>query len=323
MRIRTLGKSGIKVGEVGFGSWAVGGPSKLGHNEIGWGETDDKVSLHALETAFDCGINFFDTADVYGEGHSEELLAEVFSHRRAQVVIASKGGNSTDSQGNWIKNFSPEYLISRVEGSLKRLKTDYIDLYQLHTPRSPEQMNQALDSAETLDRLVEQGKLRSYGISVGPWQDGITQIEAGYGATIQVVYNILESDPEEKLLPLAKERNIGIIPRVPLAYGFLTGKFTADIQFPENDHRSHTVPPETRKDWVERTDKIKPIADELGISMPQLALQYILASDAVSVVIPGGKNEKQVRQNAAAGDAPPLPAEVVERIRKISGGSVA
>ena len=316
MRIRTLGKTGIKVSEVGFGAWAVGGPASLGQVQVGWGEHfDDNESIRAIETAFDCGVNFFDTADAYGAGHSEELLGRIFSGRRAQVVIASKGGNLTDSDGNWQKDFSGEYLTARIEDSLRRLNTDYIDLYQMHTPRGEDQLQQAMANAETMDRLVEQGKLRAYGISIGPLDDGLAQIEAGYGSSIQVVYNILERAPEEKLLPRARQANVAIIPRVPLAYGFLTGKYSADSVFDEKDHRSHTVPPEQKRDWVAKADRLKPIASELGIPMAQLALQYILASDAVSVVIPGARNEKQAGQNALAGTASPLSAEVVEKIR--------
>jgi aryl-alcohol dehydrogenase-like predicted oxidoreductase len=316
MRTRTLGKTGIEVSEVGFGAWAVGGPSALGQFQIGWGVTDDAESVRVIETAFDCGVNFFDTADVYGAGHSEELLAQVFAGRRDRVVIASKGGNTTDSQGLWVKDFSGGYLAARVEDSLRRLKTGYLDLYQLHTPRSPEQLDQAYASVETLDRLVEQGKLRSYGISIGPVADGLAQIRRGYGSTIQVVYNILEREPEVELLPLARKENYGIIPRVPLAYGFLTGKFTADSTFGENDHRRHSVLPATRRNWTAKVDRLKPIAAGLGIPLAQLALQYVLADPAVSVVIPGGKTEAQVRQNCRAGEAEPLAEEVLKKIRE-------
>ena len=316
MRKRTLGKTGIKVSEVGFGAWAVGGPASLGQFQIGWGEVDDSDSIRAIEAAFGLGINFYDTADVYGAGHSEELLAKVFSTRRDRVVIASKGGNLTDAEGQWQKDFSGEFLSRQVEGSLGRLKTDYIDLYQLHTPRTDEQLEQALANAQTLDRLVEQGKIRAYGISIGPLEHGLRQIEAGYGSAIQVFYNILQRDPEKELLPKAREAGVGIIPRVPLAYGFLTGKFTRDSTFGPDDHRSHSVPAEQLREWVDKTDRLKPIAEELGVSMPQLALQYILANQAVSVVISGAKNEQQVQQNAAAGKAEPLSDEVIEKIRE-------
>ena len=319
MRTRILGKTGIEVSEVGLGCWAIGGPARLGNFQIGWGKVDDSESLRALEAAFDCGITFYDTADVYGAGHSEELLAKAFGSRRSQVVIASKGGNITNEKGDWQKIFTGEFLTRRVEDSLGRLKTDYIDLYQLHTPRSEEEYREALGSAEALDRLVKQGKLRAYGISIGPIDHGLLQIADGFGSTIQLIYNILSREPEEELLPEAKAANTGIIPRVPLAYGFLTGKFTRESTFNEDDHRSHSVPREKLVDWVDKVDRLKPIAAELVISMPQMALQYILASDAVSVVIPGGKTEQQVRQNAAAGQAPPLPEEAIERIRQAVG----
>ncbi|MFC1614647.1 aldo/keto reductase, partial [Gemmatimonadota bacterium] len=314
-----LGKTGIEVSEVGFGCWAIGGPASLGPFQIGWGRVDDSESLRAIEAAYDSGVTFYDTADVYGAGHSEQLLAKAFSKSRSRVVIASKGGNITDEQGEWKKIFTGEFLTKRVEDSLRRLKTDYIDLYQLHTPRSEEDFQDSLASAEALDLLVKQGKLRAYGISIGPLEHGLRQIEHGFGSSIQVVYNILQSEPEKELLPRAQEAGTGIIPRVPLAYGFLTGKFTRETTFNKDDHRSHSVPPEQLADWVDRVDRLKPIAAELGISMPQMALQYILASDAVSVVIPGGKTEQQVRQNAAAGEAPPLSGEVVARIRQAVG----
>jgi aryl-alcohol dehydrogenase-like predicted oxidoreductase len=315
MRVRTLGKTGIKVSEVGFGAWAIGGPAELGGLAVGWGEADDRESIRALETAFDEGINFYDTSDVYGMGHSEELLAQVFGKRRAQVVIASKGGNLNDEAGQWQKNFTGKFLERRVEESLRRLRTDYIDLYQLHTPRTDEECQQALTSAATLNRLVEQGKLRAYGLSIGPLEHGLRQIEHGFGATIQVVYNALEREPEVKLLPAARKANYGIIPRVPLASGFLTGKYGRDAQFEARDHRSR-MSAEQKKDWAEKATRLKPIATELGITLAQLALQYILANAAVSVVIPGARNEAQARQNAAAGTLRPLSAAVVAKIRQ-------
>lgn len=316
MRVRTLGKTGIKVGEVGFGAWAIGGPAELGGLAVGWGEADDRDSIRALEAAFDEGINFYDTADVYGMGHSEELLARAFGKRRAQVVIASKGGNLNNEAGQWQKNFTGTFLARRVEESLRRLRTDYIDLYQLHTPRTDEEYQQALTSAETLNRLVEQGKLRAYGLSIGPLEHGLRQIQDGFGATIQVIYSALERAPEAKLLPGAKQANYGIIPRVPLASGFLTGKYAGEAQFDKQDHRSRMTA-EQKKDWAEKANRLKPIAQELGITLAQLALQYILSNDAVSVVIPGARNEGQARQNAAAGNLPPLSEAVVAQIRKV------
>jgi len=317
MRIRTLGKTGIRVSEIGFGCWAIGGPAALGKTQIGWGRVDDGDSLRALQTAFDSGINFYDTADAYGGGHSEELVAEAFAKRRSQVVIATKGGNITDANGEWRKDFRGDFLVRRFEESLRRLRTDYIDLYQLHTPRTDDQLEQALSAAQALDRLIEQGKLRAYGISVAKPEDGLKQIEAGFGDSIQTHYNLLEREAERELFPRAVQTRVAIISRVPLAYGFLTGKFTKETRFGRDDHRSHTLSPEKIAEWVDKTDRLKPIAADLGISLAQLALQYILAQEAVSVAIPGAKTENQVRQNAVAGEAPPLSDEVINRIRRV------
>ncbi len=233
MRVRTLGKTGIKVSEVGFGAWAIGGPAELGGLAVGWGESDDYESIRALEVAFDEGINFYDTSDVYGMGHSEELLARVFDKRRAQVVIASKGGNLTDEAGQWQKIFVGEFLARKVENSLRGLRTDYLDLYQLHTPRTEEEYQQALASAATLNRLAEQGKLRACGLSIGPLEHGLRHIAQGFGATVQVVYNALEREPGGEASPGGKAGQLrhhragplGL--RVPLAplCAFRLGRF--------------------------------------------------------------------------------------------------
>ena len=164
--------------------------------------------------------------------------------------------------------------------------------------------------------MVEQGKLRAYGISIGPVEDGLRQIRQGYGSSIQVIYNLLEREPEKELLPAARKANIAIIPRVPLAYGFLTGKYNRDTQFDRPTTARGSLA-EQKEDWVSKADRLKPLAEELGISMSQLALQFILAHDAVSVVIPGARNEKQARSNAAAGKLPPLEEKTLEKIRRI------
>ncbi len=287
--------------------------------------------LVAIDTCVHCGQRKAEFETAIGHGHHRELVrvcgpcfqkvplqqiaARVFGKRRAQVVIATKGGNFNDEAGQWQKTFTGPFLAGKVEDSLRRLRTDYIDLYQLHTPRNDEEYRQALGSAETLDRLIEQGKLRAYGLSIGPVEHGLRQIGDGFGATIQVVYNALERGPEEKLLPAAKEANYGVIPRVPLASGFLTGKYTDDARFDKQDHRSRLTA-EQKKDWVEKVNRLKPIAKEVGLTMTQLALQYILASSAVSVVIPGARNADQARQNAAVGKLSPLSDAVVKRIRQ-------
>ena len=166
MQYRELGRTGLRVSEIGFGAWAIGGPARLGTVEIGWGEVDDAESLRTIQAALDAGITFFDTADVYGAGHSEELLGKALGGCRDQVVIASKVGNRTMPDGEWLKDFSSAWILEGIDGTLKRLRTDHIDLYQLHTAR--ELADYTDDVINALDRLVSAGKIRFYGVSVGP-----------------------------------------------------------------------------------------------------------------------------------------------------------
>jgi len=316
MDYRTLGRTGLKVSEVGFGAWAIGGPAKLGMREIGWGQTNDSESLRALKAAFDAGINFFDTADAYGNGHSEELLGKAFSSERDKIIITSKGGNRTIN-GEWVKDFSSQWIEKAVEGSLGRLRTDYIDVYLLHSPRSPEQFQQATQSFDLLDKLKDAGKIRSWGISILPVKDGLTMIETGRGEVIQVVYNILIREPERKLLPLATEHNIGIIARVPLASGFLTGKYTRDTHFPPDDHRSNSL----SREWIEKAvagiERLGFLTEDKDKTLAQAALQFVLSHPAVSVTIPGAKNPTQAVDNAGASDGLLLSQEELRRIREL------
>ena len=300
MRTRTLGRTGMVVSEVGFGAWAIGGPWTLGEKQVGWGDTDDDESLRALQAALDAGITFYDTADVYGWGHSEELVGKALAGRRDQVVIATKFGNRV-VDGQWVKDFSPEHARRAIDASLKRLGTDYVDLYQVHSPREGFVFTDAL--WEALDDVVAAGKARHFGVSVGPWDQGFAVIDAGKAETIQVIMSILRPEPAEGgLLAKAKAAEVGIIPRVPLASGFLTGKFRPGHTFAPNDHRSSLSREEIDRD-IARVDRLGPIAASRGQPLAQLALSWLLSHDAVSVVIPGAKTVAQVRDNAAAGEA--------------------
>lgn len=314
MRTRILGRTGIDVSEVGFGAWAIGGPATLGDMEIGWGKVEDEESIAALEAALDAGINFFDTADVYGAGHSEELVAKAFAAKRGRVVIAGKFGNRV-IKGEWIKQFDGAYAVKAIEASLRRLKTDYIDLIQLHSPPVDHVFGDEL--WKMLDKLVAQGKIRHYGVSVSQWEQGFKVIDAAKPETIQVIFSILDPAPAQGgLLAKAKQANVAIIPRVPLASGFLTGKFGRGHTFAADDHRSSM----TRQEIDSRIDKaarLRPIARERGQTMAQLALSWILSHDAVSVVIPGAKTVHQVKDNAAAGEAPLLSDEEMREIAEI------
>ncbi len=318
MQYRTLGRTGLRVSEVGFGAWAIGGPSRLGEVEVGWGEVDDAVSLRAIEAGFEAGITFFDTSDAYGEGRSETLLGKALRAKRDRVVIATKGGNRT-VDGQWVKEFSKTWLTRALDASLSRLGMDYVDLYQLHSPRATEDYRD--EAFEALETFKAQGKIRSYGVSVGPAAHGPWVIKNTRADTIQVVYNLLEREPEQELLSLAQAHGVGIIARVPLASGFLTGKFTADVTFATNDHRATTYSSEKIREMVGQVSRLGFLTEGGRKTLAQAALQYCLAHPAVSTVIPGAKTPEQARANAAASDGVLLTAEEVTRARAaVTGG---
>jgi aryl-alcohol dehydrogenase-like predicted oxidoreductase len=318
MQYRMLGRTGLRVSEVGFGAWAIGGPAKLGDVEIGWGEVDDAMSLRAIEAAYDAGVTFFDTADAYGAGRSEVLIGKAFKSKRDRVVIATKVGNRTTAGGEWVKDFSRQWITEGIEASLARLGMDYVDLYQLHSGTDTAQYRD--ETFEALDALKAAGKIRYYGISVGPCAHGPWVIRNTPADTIQVVYNMLEREPEAELLPLAKAQGIGIIARVPLASGFLSGKFTPNTQFAPNDHRSRTYPPEKIRQMVGQVAKLDFLTDGKSKTLAQAALQYCLAHPAVSVVIPGAKTPEQARANASASDGVLLTPQDVARARTVLSG---
>ncbi len=314
MQYRTLGRTGLRVSEVGFGAWAIGGPSRLGEVEIGWGEVDDALSLRALDAAFDAGVNFYDTSDAYGAGHSEVLIGKAFKAKRDKVVIASKVGNRT-IDGKWVKEFSKAWIPQALEASLKRLGMDCIDLYQLHSPTNIADYKD--EAFEALETLKAQGKIRYYGVSVGPAAHGPWVIQNTRADTIQVIYNMLDREPERELLPLAQQHNVGIIARVPLASGFLTGKFPPTVTFPPNDHRAKTYSPEKIAQMVSKVQQLQFLTQGNKKTLAQAALQYCLSHPAVSAVIPGAKTPEQARANASASDGILLSADEVRRAREI------
>ena len=312
MQYRTLGRTGLRVSEVGFGAWAIGGPAKLGDVEIGWGEVDDAVALRAIDAAYDAGVTFFDTSDAYGAGRSEQLIGKALRTKRTQVVVATKVGNRT-IEGKWIKDFSRAWILQAAEASLARLGTDYIDLYQLHSPSDTAAY--LPEAFEALAALKRQGKIRYGGVSVGPAAHGSWVIQNTPADTIQVVYNLLDREPEQTLLPMALKHNIGIIARVPLASGFLSGKFGPDTTFAPNDHRAKTYSPEKVRQMVAQVQRLGFLTEGKTKTLAQAALQYCLANPAVSVVIPGAKTPEQARANAAASDGVLLTADEVARAR--------
>jgi len=305
MHYRTLGRTGLQVSDVGFGAMTIGG-------EI-FGATDDQESLRALHRALDLGMNFIDTADAYGRGHSEGLLAQVLKTRRNEVVLATKGGNQfTVRQG--VRNFDPDYITSALENSLKRLQIETIDLYQLHNP-SPEVMRKG-EIFERLDRCKHEGKIRFYGVSLEKTTDGIVAIETGKPDTLQVVYNILHQDPEEQLFPLAQQENIGIIARVPLERGVLSGRFKATNEFSQKDWRAGVFSEEGLRQVQAAVKKLDFLMKGDVPNLAQAALRFVLSHPAVSSVIPGIRTVKQVEDNLVI-SGKTLPPEDVKHLQTL------
>ena len=312
MQYRELGNTHIKVSEVGFGAWAIGGATEAAGVPIGFGRSNDDDSLAAIRRARDLGVTFFDTADSYGFGRSESRLGLVLSRSRQEGVIATKVGVVRDVNGRLAKDFSKQHIFDAVNGSLKRLRTDYVDVYQLHNPTVDELRRD--DIHEAMDRLQEVGKIRFWGVSVTTPEEGIEVVRNGWGYTLQVLYNILNQAPASELLPLAKEKGYGVIARVPLASGLLTGKFRTDTVFATDDVRQNFLTPKRLEEALPRVDEAKSIIGGSAKSLGEAAIRFVLAHDAVSTVIPGARNTRQVEMNVTAADMR-LPQDVVDKLR--------
>jgi aryl-alcohol dehydrogenase-like predicted oxidoreductase len=311
MHYRKLGSTNITVSEIGFGGWAIGGLADAAGTPLGWGRTSDEESIITIRRARELGVTFFDTADSYGFGRSESLLGLVLSRTRKDVVIATKVGVSRDAEGRVLKDFSRSHISHSVDGSLKRLRTDYIDLYQLHNPTLEELARD--DIHEAMDRLQESGKIRFWGVSVTTPEEGLEVIRNGWGYALQVLYNVLNQAPAAELFPLAKEKGYGIIARVPLASGLLSGKFRTDTTFSPDDVRQNFLTPKRLEEVIPRVDEAKSIIGGTARSLAEGALRFVLANDAVSTTIPGARNVRQIEMNALA-DEVRIPQEVVDKL---------
>ncbi len=316
MLYRDLGKTGIRVSVIGFGGWAIGGPTEASGTPFGWGRTSDEESLGAIRRARDLGVTFFDTADSYGFGRSESLLGMVLSRTRPNAIIATKVGVVRASDRDLRKDFSKQHIFHAVDGSLKRLRTDYIDLYQVHNPTIEDLGREEIQ--EAMEMLQDAGKVRSWGVSITTPEEGIEIIRRGWGHVLQVLYNILNQAPATELFGLAKEKGSGIIARVPLASGLLTGKFRGDSVFPADDIRQNFLTPRRLQEALVRVDEVKAIVGGTARSLAEAALQFVLANDAVSTTIPGARNPRQVEMNIAAAEGA-LPADVIEKLRSRLG----
>lgn len=312
MKVRTLGRTGLKVSAVGFGAWAIGGDM--------WGPQDDRTALEAISTAWDLGLNFYDTAAVYGGGHSESLIGRFMKETGHRPVIATKIPPKNlrwpAADGTPIgEAFPADHVVAQTEASLRRLGVDCLDVQQLHVWSDAWTGEDAWYDA--LVRLREQGKVRFFGVSLNTSQpdSGLNLVKSGRIDTIQVVHNIFEQAPEDALFPAALEAGVGIIARVPFDESSLTGKLTKDSTFAPGDFRNRYFAGDKLAETVDKVDALRWLVPGHAGSMAEAALRYCLSQEAVSSVIPGIRNAWQARQNCAAGDAGPLPADVLGRLK--------
>lgn len=314
MEYRELGRTGWKVSALSFGAWAIGGA---------WGKVDDDESFAALNCAVDMGVNFIDTADVYGDGRSERLVARLLKERKEPILVATKAGRRLEP--HIASGYNRKNLTAFVEQSLVNLETETIDLLQLHCP--PIEVYYMPETFGILDDLVQQGKLRYYGVSVEKVEEALKAIEYPNVQTVQIIFNIFRQRPRDMFFAEAKRKKVGILARVPLASGLLTGKITQQSTFAPDDHRNFNrqgesfdrgetfagVPFDVGLQAVEELRSILPT----GMSMAQFALRWILMFDAVSCAIPGAKRPDQVRDNFAAVDLPPIDPAVMNQVNEI------
>ena len=322
---RVLGRSGIEVSALGLGCWAIGGPFWAGETPHGWGEVDDKESTRAIHAAMDHGVNFFDTANVYGAGHSERVLGHAISGRRAQVVIATKFNAIFNEVTRQVtgSDVSPVGIRAALEGSLQRLGTDYIDLYLFHDNGYP--ADKAEPVRDTLEELAAEGKIRAYG-----WSTDFTDRAAFFAqgtqcAAIEVELNVLE--PKADMLALCEKSNLSAIDRGPLAMGLLTGKYTAASRAAVDDVRGEKSPEwmkyfvggKPNPEWLTLCDAIRDVLTSGGRTVAQGALAWLWARSQQNIPIPGFRTSKQVEENAGALQFGPLTPEQMRQIDVLLG----
>jgi aryl-alcohol dehydrogenase-like predicted oxidoreductase len=321
MNTRVLGKTGYTISEIGFGAWAIGGS---------WGEVGEDDAVAAVHAALDAGVTFIDTADGYGDGRSERIIAKVLGERSTNdVVVATKAGRRLDP--HVAEGYTIENIEAFIDRSRANLQTDTLDLIQLHCP--PTEVFYHPELFDGLDGLVAAGKIRHYGVSVEKVEEALKAIEYPGVATVQIVFNAFRLRPASLFFGLAAQRDVGVIARVPLASGLLTGKMSADSTFPSDDHRAFNrygesfdvgetfsgVPYEVGLEAVERLRVLVPE----HATMAQWALRWILMHPEVSVTIPGAKNPDQATSNTGAADLPPLSEADMERVEQVYADLIA
>jgi aryl-alcohol dehydrogenase-like predicted oxidoreductase len=295
MKYRRFGNTDLQVSEIGFGAWAIGGGAMIGNTAIGWGDADDDVSIKAIRSALDAGINFYDTADIYGLGHSEELLGTAIGHRK-EIIIATKVGNVSRGE-QFTVDYSRKHILAACEASLRRLKRDVIDFYQLHSARTQHLQNG--ECLEAMQQLRQQGKIKYWGISLNtfePLPEAAFFINNKIGNGFQLVLNLLN----QQALPLLKQsatNGYGIIVRMALQFGLLTGKFDKGVNFSPNDHRKNRLTEEVIDVSNNVLEPVWDLCNKYNCSKTQLALSFIVSHPEVSTLIAGIRTAEQVQLN--------------------------
>jgi aryl-alcohol dehydrogenase-like predicted oxidoreductase len=320
METRVLGRTGRSVGVIGLGCWQLGAD---------WGEVREDDAFAVLDAAVDAGVTFLDTADVYGDGRSERLIGRLLKDRpNDEILVATKAGRRLDPHTS--EGYDHENLSAYVERSLDNLRLEALDLLQLHCP--PTETYRQDSTFEALDRLKEAGKLKNYGVSVEKVEEARMALDYPGVATVQIIFNIFRQKPAEEFFPLAEKRGVGILARVPLASGLLSGKMSADRAFSEDDHRNfnrkgeafdrgETFSGVNFETGLKAAEELKGLVPE-GNTLAQFALRWILMHPAVSCAIPGGKNPSQVEDNVTAAEMSPLDEETMERVKDIYDHSI-
>ena len=313
MKYRTLGTTELEVSEVGFGAWTV--------STNWWGKITEEEGVNLLVKAYDLGVNFFDTGDTYGLGYGEEILAKALKGQRHDMIIGTKFGYDfytnalREGHKERPQNFSPEFIRYACEQSLRRLDTDYIDLYQLHNPRID-----TIESDEvfdTLDELVHEGKLRYYGVALGPdigwFEEGEASMRERHTPAMQIIYSMLEQDPAQRFFPIAEEQKTGLITRVPHASGMLDGTYNKETVFDPSDHRSHR-----KQEWLEtslmKVAQLEFLEQGMYSTIGQIAIKFALSGPQVAAVLPNITNVPQLEEFALTSETDDIPQEFLDRI---------
>jgi aryl-alcohol dehydrogenase-like predicted oxidoreductase len=312
MKYRTFGKTGIQVSEIGYGAWGIGGAL--------WQGSEDDQSMRALHTAIDLGLNFVDTALAYGQGHSERLVAKLLKDRKERIYVATKippkNGKWPARRGTRLHDVFPyEYIIDCTEQSLQNLQVDSIDIQQLHVWN--DEWVEDSEWSDAISKLKEQGKIRHFGVSINDHQpeNALRLAATGKVDTFQVIYNVFDQSPEDRLFPFCQEKNIGVIVRVPLDEGGLTGSITPETVFPDGDFRNNYFKGDRKQQIVDRVSKLMQISAAEARSIAELALRFTLGHPAASTVIPGMRSTKNVEANCGLSDGRLLSAKLLSELK--------